>query len=294
MKLIIVLFLTHWSYLLEVCKIRLLGPKRKAQMGPNLSQMYHGDYWVDVQDLKAIWKQFSPRCTLAWLFFPTGTRGIKILSGIRYVCEHCTDFCAHDNQSPELQIFYWPRDFPLWSHNSPSSPNWGFWWFLAATKQLYEWQCLPVCLSVCLSHLFHYVPIILSSWNIKELLPLTKVISMQKVNVRGQRSRTQMSKPNLGVSGLELQFEFTYDDEMMHQAWYCLRKVRYCFSRSSVKFQRHTAKKSSILTQIGCFRTVTPVRIHQWLRNDAQNLKWHRRGALLFFKVICQISRSHG
>ena len=32
----------------------------------------------------------------------------------------------------------------------------------------------------------------------------------------------------------------------------------------------------------------------QWLRNDAQSLKWHRRGALLFFEVIHQISRSHG
>ena len=28
--------------------------------------------------------------------------------------------------------------------------------------------------------------------------------------------------------------------------------------------------------------------------NDAQSLKLHQRGALLFFKVIRQISRSHG
>ena len=32
----------------------------------------------------------------------------------------------------------------------------------AATKQLYEW----LSPSVCLWHLFHYVPIIVSSWNI--------------------------------------------------------------------------------------------------------------------------------
>ena len=32
-------------------------------------------------------------------------------------------------------------------------------------------------------------------------------------------------------------------------------------------------KISSILTQIERFRTVTPVCIHQWLRNDAQSLK---------------------
>ena len=53
-------------------------------------------------------------------------------------------------------------------------------------------------------------------------------------------------------------------------------------------------KKSSILTQIGSFRTVTPVWIHLWLWNDAQRLKQHRRGALLFFKVMLQFSRSRG
>ena len=42
-----------------------------------------------------------------------------------------------------------------------------------------------VCPSVCLSHLFDYVPIILSSWNFQDLLPMTKVRSMQKVKVRG-------------------------------------------------------------------------------------------------------------
>ena len=78
--------------------------------------------------------------------------------------------------------------------------------FLAATKQLYEWFSpsvrLSVCLSVRLSHLFDYVPIIVSSWNFQELLPVTKVTSMQKVKVRGQRSRSQRSQPHLTVSGL--------------------------------------------------------------------------------------------
>ena len=82
--------------------------------------------------------------------------------------------------------------------------------FLAATKQLYEWfspsvrlsVCPSVCPSVRLSHLFDYVPINVSSWNFQELLPMTKVTSMQKVKVRGQRSRSQRSRPNLTVSGL--------------------------------------------------------------------------------------------
>ena len=119
--------------------------------------------------------------------------------------------------------------------------------FSAATKQLYEWfrsVCLSVCPSVRPSHLFDYVPIIVSSWSFQELLPMTQVTSMQKDEVRGQRSRSQRSKPNVTVSGLYLQFEFTYDDEMMHTAWCCLEEVPYCFWRSSVKFQGHKALKS--------------------------------------------------
>ena len=135
---------------------------------------------------------------------------------------------------------------------------------------------------------------------------------------------------------------------MMHKAWSSIEEVPYCFSKSSVKYQGHTAlkivefdpnwafpdcnsslispmatkwctmlelvskrcpisfqghpsnfevtrlKKPSNLTQIGRFRTVTHVWIHQWLRNDAQSLKFNRRVALLFFKVIRQILRSHG
>ena len=56
----------------------------------------------------------------------------------------------------------------------------------------------------------------------------------------------------------------------------------------------HGGKTSSILTPIERLRTVTSVWIHRWLWNDAQSLKQHRRGALLFCKVIRQISRSHG
>ena len=102
--------------------------------------------------------------------------------------------------------------------------------FLAATKQLYKWY-FP---SVRLSHLFDYVPIILSSWNFQKLLPMTKVRSMQKVKV------------------------------------------------------------TEVTTQLNRFRTVTPVWIHIWWWNDAYSLMLLRTGALLFFKVIRQISRSHG
>ena len=56
-----------------------------------------------------------------------------------------------------------------------------------------------VCLSVCP---FANVPVIVSSRNFQELLPLAEVMSMQKVKVKGQRSRLQRSKPNLAVSRL--------------------------------------------------------------------------------------------
>ena len=40
------------------------------------------------------------------------------------------------------------------------------------------------------------------------------------------------------------QFEFTNGYEMMHKAWSSIEEVPYCFWRSSVKFQGHTAMKS--------------------------------------------------
>ena len=108
--------------------------------------------------------------------------------------------------------------------------------FLAATKQLYKRYFSsvrpPVCPSVC--HTFFTVTLIVSSWNFQELLPMTKVRSMQKVKV------------------------------------------------------------TEVKTPLNRFRTVTLVWIHIWWWNDAHSLMLLRRGALLFFKVICQILRSRG
>ena len=57
-------------------------------------------------------------------------------------------------------------------------------------------------------------------------------------------------------------------------------KLEVAWKRCPIIFQAHPSnckvtrlKKSSILTQIRRFRTVTPVWIHQWLRNGAQSLK---------------------
>ena len=75
----------------------------------------------------------------------------------------------------------------------------------------------------------------------------SRIITIDKSDVhakgQGQKSKIKVTevKPNLAISGLQLQFE--YDDEMMQKASWCLGEVPYCFSRSSIKFQGHTAKK---------------------------------------------------
>ena len=70
-----------------------------------------------------------------------------------------------------------------------------------------SWCCIPISrpprvIKTFQTSLLLTVPIIRSSWNFQELLPMTKVMSMQKVKVRGQRSRSQRSWPHLAVSGL--------------------------------------------------------------------------------------------
>ena len=57
--------------------------------------------------------------------------------------------------------------------------------------------------------------------------------------------------------------------------------------------QRSKVKVTEVTTQLNSFRTVTPVWIHIWWYNDAYRLMLLRRSALLFFKVIHQISRLH-
>ena len=61
--------------------------------------------------------------------------------------------------------------------------------YLAATKQLCEWFSPPVHPSVCRSHLFDYVSISVSSKKFEELLLMTEMMSMQKIEVRGPRGQ---------------------------------------------------------------------------------------------------------
>ena len=58
--------------------------------------------------------------------------------------------------------------------------------------------------------------------------------------------------------------------------------------------QRSTVEVTEVTIQLNCFRTVTQVWIHIWWWKDACSLMLLRRDALLFFKVIRRIARSHG
>ena len=65
--------------------------------------------------------------------------------------------------------------------------------------------------------------------------------------VQGQKSKAKVSEVKTKISHfgtINPKFDFTYGDEMMHKAWYCLGAVPYRFSVSSVKFQGQSAKKS--------------------------------------------------
>ena len=82
-------------------------------------------------------------------------------------------------------------------------------------------------------------------------------------------------------------FPSSYHHEIF-RSYYQWQKWRPCQrSRSKVKV-------TEVTTQLNRFRTVTPVWIHIWWWNDAYSLIMLRRGALLFLKVIRQISRSNG
>ena len=111
---------------------------------------------------------------------------------------------------------------------------------------------------------------------------------------RSHDSKKRRVWPRLGVSGLLLQFEFTNGYEMMHKSWSGIEEVPYCFSRSSVKFQGHTALK------IVEFDPNWPFPDSNSSLNTPMATKWCTKleaalkRSLLFFKVMHQISRSHG
>ena len=129
--------------------------------------------------IKSVSTFFTDLCYI--LFFHVN-HDYKLSLGIAWECHH-TKLSSNINYHVDsldllilLQSLWESEEMPACLCKSP---------FLAATKQLYEWNFL----SVRLSHLYEYVPIIISSWNFQKISPWTRVRSMQKVKVKGQGHR---------------------------------------------------------------------------------------------------------
>ena len=95
----------------------------------------------------------------------------------------------------------------------------------------------------------------------------------------------QSIRPSVCLSHLLTMFPSSYHHGIF-RSYYQWQKWRPC--------KRSSSEVKEVTTQFNRLRTVTPVWIHIWWWNDAYSLMLLRRGALLFFKVIRLISRSHG
>ena len=108
---------------------------------------------------------------------------------------------------------------------------------LAATKQLYELTCLSVCQSFRLSHLFDYVSVRESSWNLQELSPWTKVMSVQKWPGRRTKVKVTEVKTNFASIGHSWAVPPALIYRWLRSTQNGVEKVFYCISMSSFKFQ---------------------------------------------------------
>ena len=152
-----------------------------------------------------------------------------------------------------------------------------------------------ICLSVCLS----VTPFSLC-YHHRIVMKFSGVITIEKSDVhakgQGQRSKVKVTEVKTQFSRFRTVTPvwiciWWWNDAQMLML---LRKgVLLFFTGHPSNFKVTRDHKSPILTRIERFRMVTPAWIYWWLWNYAQSLKQHRRGALLFIKVIHQISRSH-
>ena len=115
--------------------------------------------------------------------------------------------------------------------------------FLAATKQLYEWFSLSVHPSVCLSVRHTFLTMFPSSYH-HEIF--RRYYQWQKWRpCKRSRSKVKVTEVTTQLNHFR-----TVTPVWIHIWWWndrysltMLRRGAYCFSRSSVKFQGHTALK---------------------------------------------------
>ena len=99
--------------------------------------------------------------------------------------------------------------------------------------------------------------------------------------------------PNWGVSGQQLQFEFTDGYEMLHKAWNSKGEVPYCFPRSSIKFQGHTGQNITDFDPNWAFPDYRPVAAFKSLRFALlclQDISHHT--TISYVGYLCDILRS--
>ena len=130
---------------------------------------------------------------------------------------------------------------------------------------------LSFCPSARLWHLFHYVPVI-ASWNFQGSLPLTKMMSMQKLKVRGQRSRSQRSK---------YMYPFPDCNSSVNppRATKWCTKLEASWKRCPIVFQGHPSNFKVTGKNIADFDPNWALpdcnSSLNWLWNDAQSLMWY-------------------
>ena len=81
---------------------------------------------------------------------------------------------------------------------------------------------------------------------------------------------------------------------MMHKAWSSVEEVPYCFSRSSVKFQGHTALKIAEFDPNWAFPDCNSSFNSPMAIKLCTKLEVALKRCPIVFQVIRQISRSHG
>ena len=161
--------------------------------------------------------------------------------------------------------------------------------FLAATKQFCDHELFScdqaalqmvfsVCLSVCPSVRISVCPSVTPFWlcsHHRIIMKFSGVITndQSKDHAKGQRSRSQVTT--------QLNRFRTVTQVWIHIWWWnyayslvLLRRGALLFFKVIRQISRsHSSENHWNLTQIGLFRTVTQVWIHQWLRNDVESLK---------------------
>ena len=157
---------------------------------------------------------------------------------------------------------------------------------LTVTKQLYEWFSPSVTpFSLCSHHC------IIMKWS----GVVTNDRSDVHAKARGQRSQAKVTEVQTPFSHFQI-----ITAVWIHIWWWndaqilmLLRKGALLYFKVIHQISRSRKQNLSVLAQIWRFRTVYPVWIHRWLWNNALSLNQYIRSALLFFKDISQISRSH-